>query len=217
MAAVLLDIFSWQNLLKFLVTFVFAFLYGLQRQRSHKAVGFGAFTLVAIGSCGLAIVASELTLTVSIGLISAIVTGIGFLGAGALIRTSDKIFGFTTAASIWLFAIFGMVIGLGMYTEGAIMYALVWIVVLVDIHLERRGIGSYRREIAITTHNFVDKKYITEILAKFCSKFTLIKIEVNKKNKDVSLSYLIEGKKNEIESLLRELYGKHWCASVELE
>jgi len=211
------DIINWQVVFQFLLVFALTFLYGFQRQKSHKAVGFGAFVLVALGSCGLAIVANSLGLEVALPLVSAIVTGIGFLGAGALVRTSDKIFGFTTAASIWLFAIFGLIIGLGMYLDGMIIYALTWIVIIFDIYFENKGIGSYRREITITMDKFVDKKQIVDVLSKYCTRFTLIKMDINKKTKDVSLCYLIEGMKKEIESLLKEFYNRNWCLSVELE
>ncbi|MDE1848710.1 MAG: MgtC/SapB family protein [Nanoarchaeota archaeon] len=201
---------------RFLVVFVLTFIYGLERQRSHKPIGFGTFILVALGACGLAITADQLGIANSIGLLGAIVTGIGFLGAGALIRTSDKIFGFTTAASIWLFSIFGMLIGLNMYYIGLIIYLLVWIVVFTDRYLEKRFIGSYRKEISINTRGFVEKTRITEVLSKYCTSFKLINVGINRKNREVKLKYLIEGLKKDIESLLKEFYGKKWCNSVEL-
>ena len=100
-------------LVKTIFVFLLSSLYGLQRQRNHKPAGFGAFTLVAVGACALATIAVDIDLIHSIVIISSIITGIGFLGAGALIRTNDKVFGFTTASSIWFFAIFGLTIGLG--------------------------------------------------------------------------------------------------------
>jgi putative Mg2+ transporter-C (MgtC) family protein len=98
---------------RFIITFVFSVIFGLERQRAHKPVGFGAFTFVAVGSCALSITAINLYPDNPLSLLGAIVTGIGFLGAGALIKTTDKIFGFTSAAAVWLFAIFGLVVGVG--------------------------------------------------------------------------------------------------------
>ena len=85
-------------LLKFFLVFASSFIYGLNRQKSHKQVGFGTFILISVGSCALAVIAVDMGIENSIGIIGAIVTGIGFLGAGALIKSSDKVFGFTTAA-----------------------------------------------------------------------------------------------------------------------
>lgn len=203
--------------LRFAIVFVLTFIYGLQRQRSHKPVGFGTFTLVAIGACGLAITASEIGFVNSIGLLSAIITGIGFLGAGALIRSPDKIFGFTTAASIWLFAIFGLIIGIGDYRNGLIIYSLVWLVIIFDRHLEKRGIGSYRKKIVIHSSRFDNKKEITKLLAKHCTRFSLISVNIDKPEKKAVLSYLIEGPRGDIEYLLKDFYREKWVDAVFFE
>ena len=200
--------------LRFILVFALSFIYGYERQRNHKPVGFGTFILVAIGSCALAILASEMDFSYSISLLGAIVTGIGFLGAGALIKTSDKVFGFTTAASIWIFAIFGMIMGLGKYKEGFIIYAAIWITILFDKHLEDHAIGSYRKRLTIECDVFVNKDDIANILAKYSKGFTLMNITLNKKEKSIVLNYLIEGPRKDINFLLRELYKEKWCVSV---
>ena|SRR5659263_171028 len=94
-------------LLRLTLTFALSLIFGYERQRSHKPIGFGTFIFVSVGSCGLAITATILSEN-PLPLLGSVVTGIGFLGAGALIKTNEKTFGFTTAASVWLFAIFGI-------------------------------------------------------------------------------------------------------------
>ncbi len=201
-------------ILRFAVVFVLSFIYGYQRQKNHKPVGFGTFILVAVGACALAIIAAEMDLSYSIGLLGAIVTGIGFLGAGALVRGSDKIYGFTTAASIWIFAIFGLILGLGKYKEGAIIYAAIWVTILFDNYLEDHAIGSYRKRLTIECDTFVNKDDIANVLAKHSTEFSLMNITLNKKDKNIVLNYLIEGPKKDINFLLRELYKEKWCVSV---
>ena len=206
-----------EMVLRFSIVFLLSLIYGLQRQKSHKPIGFGSFILVSIGACALAITAVEMGTNFTVPLLSAIVTGIGFLGAGALIKGSDRIFGFTTATSIWLFAIFGLIIGLGYYRNGLVVYGMVWMVVAVDNYLEKRGIGSYRKRVTITYNQFNKKEQISNILADYCTKFTLMGINLDKKQKTISSSYLIEGPKKEIEDLLKELYKNNWCVSVKFE
>ena len=203
--------------LKFVIVFVLTFIYGIYMQKSHKPVGFGTFILVAIGACAMSIVAYDMGIPNSISLLAAIITGIGFLGAGALIRGSEKIFGFTTAASIWLFAIFGVVIGIGEYRNGLILYFLAWIVIVSDRYLETKGLGSYRRKIVITSNTPVDKKEITNILSEYCTRFNLLNINMNKKDKKISMGYTIEGPRKDIEFLIKEFYKKRWCISVFFE
>jgi len=206
-----------EMILRFSLVFLFSLVYGLQRQKSHKPIGFGTFTLVSIGACGLAIIAVEMGTNLTISLLGAIVTGIGFLGAGALIKGSDRVFGFTTATSIWLFAIFGLIIGLGYYTEGFIVYASVWLVVGVDKYLENRGIGTYKKKVIITYTEFNKKEQVANILADYCTRFTLMNVNMDKKQKTISSGYLVEGLKKDISYLLKELYKNKWCVSVRFE
>ena len=206
-----------EMIIRFLLVSLLSMLYGFQRQKSHKPVGFGTFVFVSTGACALALVALEMDISHSIVLLSATVTGIGFLGAGALIKGSDRMFGFTTATSIWLFAIFGLVIGLGYYPQAALVYTIIWAVVGFDSFLEKKGVGSYRKKVTIIYNNFSNKKQIVDILAEYCTRFSLLNINLNKKEKSIASTYLIEGTKEEIEDLLKELYKNTWCVSVKFE
>ena len=62
-----------------------ALVFGLARQRRGKPIGFGTFIFVSVGSCSLAVVALQLSPANPLPLLGAVVTGIGFRGAGALI------------------------------------------------------------------------------------------------------------------------------------
>lgn len=117
---------------------------------------------------------------------------------------------------MWLFSIFGIIIGLGYYEIGILIYVFTWVIVVVDRHLEKGLTDSYKREISIRTKGFMEKKEITDILAKYCTSFKLVKVEIDRKNKEVLLKYLIEGLKKDIDSFLREFYNEKWCISVEL-
>lgn len=203
--------------IKFLVVFITSFIYGINRQKSHKPVSFGTFILISIGACSLAIIAIDFGIQNSIGLIGSIVTGIGFLGAGAMIKESNKIFGFTTAASIWFFSIFGLSVGLGEYVLAAITYVMVWIVAFFDKYLEKNAIGSYRRRIVIETRGLIPKGEITGILAKDTTEFYLYGTFISKKDNISTFTYVIEGPKEKIENLLKSLYKKRWCVSVRFE
>jgi putative Mg2+ transporter-C (MgtC) family protein len=206
-------------LLRFFITFVLALIFGIERQKSHKPIGFGTFIFVSVGSCGLALTAISLSQENPsenpIPLLGAIVTGIGFLGAGALIKTTDRIFGFTTASSIWLFAIFGLIIGVGNYFIGLIMYALVWVVVFYDKHLEKKGIGSYQRRLIVSTNRIIEKNEARKAIG--VSKCKLIHMQVEKKDTRMHLSYLVEGGIDEIEEIPGRLMREEWFDSCKLE
>ncbi|MFH1134282.1 MAG: MgtC/SapB family protein [Nanoarchaeota archaeon] len=203
--------------LRFFLTFALTTPFGILRQKAHKPIGFGTYIYVSVGSCALAITALSYSPDNPLPLLAAIVTGIGFLGAGALIKTSDKIFGFTSAASIWLFAIFGLVIGSGEYPVAAFIYAIVWLVTLYDQQLERKGIGSYQRKLELTTKLMVSNKEIDEILGLANAKHKLVSVEVDKKAETERFAYVIEGKKEEINRIPKLLFKKDWFVSCRVE
>jgi putative Mg2+ transporter-C (MgtC) family protein len=204
-------------LLRVFLVFTLSFAFGVVRQRTHKHVGFGTYTMVSVGSCVLAIAALELSKDNPLPLLSAIVTGIGFLGAGALIKTSDRIFGFTSAAAIWLYAIFGLLIGAGEYLLGIMVYIVSAAVIAYDIYLENRGIGSYQRRIIVTTNKIIQEKEIKEVLMMIAKKHKLQHIDVNKKDHKLIFNYLVEGTKEQLNKIPKILYEKEWFESVTVE
>ncbi|MEK6905495.1 MAG: MgtC/SapB family protein [Nanoarchaeota archaeon] len=203
------------TVLRFIITFILSFLFGIERQYAHKPIGFGTYTFVAIGSCSLAVIAVALGFEHSIPLLSAIVTGIGFLGAGALIKTNDKIFGLTSAASIWAFAIFGLTIGIGEYIIGVILYVLIWIVVISDRLLERYGIGSYQKKILIQTNKIINIKEVIAMTG--IHKYKLLDIDIDKTHKKMILHLRVEGKKEDINKIPNRIINQEWFENVKIE
>ncbi|NTV24438.1 MAG: MgtC/SapB family protein [Nanoarchaeota archaeon] len=203
--------------LRFILTFVLSFAFGLERQRSHKPVGFGTYTFVASGACALSIAAITLNKDNPFSLLSAIVTGIGFLGAGALIKTSDKIFGFTSASSIWLFAIFGMTIGIGQYFLAGLIYVIVWIVILYDRNLESKGIGSYQKKLQIVTNKIVSEKEVRKVLVLETKNHKLMSVSVSKKDNKLVYDYVIEGTREHLNKIPQRLFSEEWFDSCKIE
>jgi putative Mg2+ transporter-C (MgtC) family protein len=75
-----------------------------------------------------------------------VATGIGFLGAGAIMRHGDEVVGMTTAASIWVVAAIGMAAGFGLYLVALIATAIALVMLLivrgVEAQIARRGRGA---------------------------------------------------------------------------
>jgi putative Mg2+ transporter-C (MgtC) family protein len=204
-------------LIRLILTFACAFLFGLERQRSHKPITFGTFIFVSVGACALAITAIIWSPENPLPLLGTIVTGIGFLGAGAMIKTNDKILGATTAASIWLFAIFGLLVGTGEYSISAIIYVAIWVVVLFDRYLAEKGIGSYQRRLIIKTNKIINEKEIRKILLLETKKNKLISVEVDKHDAKLTIEYLIDGSKENLNRIPKRLYEEEWFAWCKIE
>lgn len=215
----MIGILKWNFIifLKLIITFMFALFFGIERQKSHKPIGFGAFISVALGGCALGIIAITLVPENPLPLLSAIVTGIGFLGAGAIIKANDKLFGVNTAASIWVFAVIGLLMGVGAIFEGILLYVSAWVVVIMDRYLEKKGMGSYQRRIVITTNKIIHEKDLRNELLLITQKFKLISLEVDKKDNKMIFNYLVEGNKENINKLPNKLYEKDWFSSCHVE
>jgi len=209
-------VIDYNIILRFLIVFILSFIFGLERQSAHKPTGFGTFIFVALGSCTLGIVATQFSDN-PISIIAATVTGIGFLGAGALIRSPDKVFGFTTAASIWVFSIFGLMIGIQKYFLGITTYIVIWLVIISDRYLEGKGIGGYRKKITITTNKIVDDKKIIKHLAKYSTSFRMINVEVNKGDNYMQLTYLIEAGGEDMSKMTKDIQKESWVKSTKIE
>jgi len=106
---------------------------GYQRERAQKPAGLRTHTLICIGSA-LFTVASIYGFGVDADpsrLAAGIVAGIGFLGAGAIIRHREHLVGLTTAATIWAVAAIGLAAGAGLYIISAVTTAIVLIILLL--------------------------------------------------------------------------------------
>ncbi|MBN2095509.1 MAG: MgtC/SapB family protein [Candidatus Aenigmarchaeota archaeon] len=200
---------------RFILTFLLSFAFGLERQTSHKPIGFGTFTFVAAGSCGLAILSTLVPSDNPFTLLGAIITGIGFLGAGAMVKAGDRITGATTAAGIWIMAIFGMFMGLGYYTLALLAYTFVWTVVFYDRFLESRGIGNYRSRIVLTSSRLLNEKEVEDAIG--ARIYRLDEIGLDSKGKCFVQSYFVEGRKSTLRRIPEKIKGKEWLVSAKLE
>ncbi|MFI4853788.1 MAG: MgtC/SapB family protein [Phycisphaerales bacterium JB065] len=109
---------------------------GWNREVNNKAAGLRTMTLVAMGAAGMVVAAVEVVAATEnaydpLRVISGVIGGIGFLGAGTIIQSAGKVQGLTTAASIWASAGLGIACGLGLYDLAGVMFAMMIIVLVV--------------------------------------------------------------------------------------
>jgi len=106
-------IITLEEILKLVVALLLGGTIGLERELHHKAAGFRTITLICLGATVFTILSIRIPSAGAVA--SAIVTGIGFLGAGVIMHETNRVTGLTTAATIWLSAAIGMGIGAGAY------------------------------------------------------------------------------------------------------
>lgn len=125
-------------------------LIGLEREIHGRPAGFRTHLLVSLGSCLFVVTSIQFYLTfgnlsgsgplgVDPGRVAAqVVTGIGFLGAGAIIREGSSIRGLTTAACLWVAAAIGVSIGVGLYLISLAVTGVALISLLLLKKIENR-------------------------------------------------------------------------------
>jgi len=117
-----MDIINELNLIievlpKILVATICGAIVGLERELKHKDAGLRTNILICVGSAIFTIGAIYITNKYNFSdpsrIVSTIVTGVGFLGGGAIMRDKDKIVGLTTASFIWVISAIGILCGMG--------------------------------------------------------------------------------------------------------
>ncbi len=120
-------------------------LIGLNRDLKHKPAGVRTHGLVALGSALLLLIGAEVSKVEPGGLsrtLQGLVTGIGFIGAGVIVRPAsggDHVRGLTTAATIWICAAFGAGFGIGAWRPTGAAFALTLLLLFFGGPFERAG------------------------------------------------------------------------------
>ena len=115
------------HLVDLAIAFALALPVGWDRERAARGAGVRTFPLVATASCGFVLVALRVLGEGSVGqarILEGLMTGVGFIGGGAILKRADRAHGTATAASLWVTGAVGAAIGYGLYDIGAILAAV---------------------------------------------------------------------------------------------
>jgi putative Mg2+ transporter-C (MgtC) family protein len=114
---------------------------GLQREHSHAPAGLRTHMLVCMGVTLFVFVGGDVGMAhdAQSRIIQGVATGVGFLGAGAILKMKDslEIHGLTTAAGVWMTAAIGVAIGFGRLGVAAIGVVFAWFVLAIVVKTER--------------------------------------------------------------------------------
>lgn len=152
---------------------------GLEREVNNRPAGFRTHILVALGSTLIMLVSTNGFYidgeTVARGdparLAAQVVSGIGFLGAGTILRNDNQVKGLTTAASLWVSAGIGLAIGTGYYLAGIVTSAIT-LATLRSLHsIDRVMVKKPNKELKILA---LDHVGIVGEIGAICGKFNII-------------------------------------------
>ena len=115
---------------------------GIERSSRRQVAGLRTHILISLGAACLMLLSIRLPQQLGSGdpgrIAAQVVAGMGFLGAGAIIKLGNTIRGLTTAASLWVTAAIGLTIGAGMFLTAGIVVGFVLITLIVMHFLERK-------------------------------------------------------------------------------
>ena len=123
-----------EPIIKIVLAFILGAIVGFERELSRKPAGLRTNSLVGLGSALFTILSYEAFPGADPSrLASGIVVGVGFLGAGTIVKSQEKVRGLTTAATLWTVASIGVTVGVGYYSLAIVATALAYVALKLDI------------------------------------------------------------------------------------
>ncbi|SNZ12270.1 MgtC/SapB family protein [Hydrogenobacter hydrogenophilus] len=202
----------WEGFLRITLAFLSGALIGLEREKRRQPAGFRTHSVLALGSALMSVLSLYTAYAYGQGvsadpsrIASQVITGIGFLGAGAIIRLGVSIKGLTTAASLWTTAGIGLSIGMGMYTMSLFALLLLLLTLSAMSRIEKEFIRMGTRYIIELTVEGVEDpvNYLRDFLRDFEVRRVLklkegfeitLQSELNEREKDTLMERFIKDK-----------------------
>jgi putative Mg2+ transporter-C (MgtC) family protein len=150
---------NYEIIFKLTLACILGGLIGLERESLSRPAGFRTYTLVCVGSALAMIVSLDMyfqfyrTVSADPGRIAAqVVSGIGFLGAGTIMKEGPTVSGLTTAAGLWGVACIGLAVGAGMYLPAIVTTILILFVLIYFAKFEQhfKGMRVYKGLLLVT-------------------------------------------------------------------
>lgn len=225
---------TWELTIRVLMALGLGGLVGLEREWSNHAAGLRTHILVCIGSAAIMLLSiygfSEFVDEVNVRmdparLAAQVISGIGFLGAGTILRTGFTVSGLTTAASIWVVAAIGLCVGAGFFYVAVLSTILVLLSLFVLNRMEKH-VKNGRKAIEVTVKMIDKPGVLGSIINKFGEhglQIANVKIvpegftELDGSSKPVTLLLfsLKSGKKDELIVVMSELTSLENVLSME--
>ncbi len=168
-------------IIQMLLTVLFSGFIGYEREHSHRPAGFRTHILVAVGSTLIMSTSFFLTevypeMKIDVTRMAAqVVSGIGFLGAGTIIRDGFNVKGLTTAASLWAVSCIGLAIGARFYIGAFIATIVIYLTLNVLKKITDKDTG--KKHIYISVNELNDSSLFVQTMIKKCG-IELISLEI---------------------------------------
>lgn len=153
----------WEICLRLLCAMIVGLIIGTEREYTNRPAGMRTHILVALGACVVAITGQMLFGEYAVlgatpdpaRLAAQVITGVGFLGAGTILREGATVKGLTTAASVWTVACLGIATGYGYYTVtfAGMVFMMITLTILEFLQHHLPGRSHTQEEYALSTRD----------------------------------------------------------------
>lgn len=207
----------WEDFLRLLAALVAGGIFGLERELHDKPAGFRTNMLICVGAALFTLLSIRMVEDTDddvTRVAAGIVTGVGFLGAGAILHYRGTVYGLTTAATIWIDASIGMAFGAGQFAIGVLATLLAAIVLFLLSAVEgsiarAMHVVDYEVELGPGTDANALVRPLLEAVGLRCRRWT-----VHRGEEKWVLQMEISGRPQSIESLDRELLTRGEVRSI---
>ena len=179
------SVMAWYEVpIRIFLAILFGLVIGFERERRHRPAGIKTHVIVCVGAALISLIQlymvdevirlvganAELNdvLKSDYGRMGAqVVSGIGFLGAGTILKTKGSVRGLTTASTVWLMGCVGLAVGMGYYFISTLTVAFVWLSLYV-LKLVQKGIQQ-RNGVKKVDITFRDKRTGMLFVEEYCT------------------------------------------------
>ena len=194
-----------QLILRIVLASLLGALIGIEREHARRPAGLRTHVLVCVGSCLVMLTAEfvynhyhHLSPNMDVTRLGAqVISGVGFLGAGTIIRNGSTVKGLTTAATIWAVACIGLATGIGYYA-GALVATIV--ILLILAYFKTLASSAYDHSVSCQLN--MKLVYSAELINQIDDKFTSNSIAINNirfrtdKNNMTDVTYFLSMNEN---------------------
>jgi putative Mg2+ transporter-C (MgtC) family protein len=223
-AATTLHDFQMGAIGQLVLSAAFGAVVGMERQYHGRAAGLRTHLLVSLGCCLVMIVSHSFAVQYAdiytndqniirldpARLAYSVMGGIGFLGAGAIIKSGFSIRGLTTAASIWCTASIGLAVGSKLYILGAVTTGIIMFALLVLNRAERLVGGHWYKTVQVIVNDHPDEiRSIEALLNELSTKVLDVAFERNVDDRRLTIIYNVRLKHREQTTELYQALSAH--------
>jgi putative Mg2+ transporter-C (MgtC) family protein len=210
-------------ILKFLLAFVLGGLIGFERERMNRPAGLRTHILVSVGSALITIVSIQFYYLFgenAARIAANIVVGIGFLGAGTIMKEGLTVRGLTTAASIWVSSAIGLACGLGYYYPAILTSVITFLTLMLLRNVEIGVFGKKEKAKRTLFVKVTDQPNqlgkISTILGNYGINIENIKFDREEKALTI-IFYITIPESVNIEEVFNTLSKESWVLGINLE